>query len=455
MPICFRARPRAAQRSVDRSSLGPRSARAAALQPVPQSGLPAAGRRATHAPAPAPAHGRPGPIRCRRACRRAHPARPSAAQSARAAGASNRRFSIRRSRPLLHRQSGPRRRRARIPGLHRCPARARRAPAAHRSRRTCHPACRSASALQGAALSSGAGPRPQAAGDATYPGLRRQRKRGAVRPVHKPPARCPCTFSLALAPAVPALAEACTSAESARPGCAQVSRHCHVAERFASASPTQGVTSCAPRHANSVSAPQGRQGRLPVGAAPQGSDTGRGLIVVAACTRPAASGMRARPAAACSGSRRVAGSTQWRTRADRICKESSAPRLRASTLRTWPPRRASLACRPFAAKWNRYVVRPRPAGRAGASLRRGAAATARPGSAAPHSHAGGGGSGGGSATRGFCERRLRGASQSSGEGASAARRRISRESARRPHLWMPSNWPAAGPSRQSSCRLSA
>ena len=90
-----------------------------------------------------------------------------------------------------------------------------------------------------------------------------------------------------MAPAVPALAEACTSAESAKPEGSQVSRPCRIAGRFASASPTQAVTACTPRRASCVSAPQGRQGRLPGDMAPQGSDTGRdGLQARPALDRP-------------------------------------------------------------------------------------------------------------------------------------------------------------------------
>lgn len=187
------------------------------VPPRPTAGLwPRAGPARSASPAPAAAHGRPGPIRCRRARRRAHPARAYAEQPARAARAASRWSSIRHSGPLLRRQSGPRRRRVCIPGLRRRPVRARRAPASHRSRETRRPACRSASAPQGAAPSSCAGLRPQAAGAAAGPGPRRLRRHGTVQPVHRPPARCPCIFRSALSQPRPALAEACTSVKSAR-----------------------------------------------------------------------------------------------------------------------------------------------------------------------------------------------------------------------------------------------
>ena len=89
------------------------------------------------------------------------------------------------------------------PRTGRRPARSRRAPAAHRSREACRPACRSVRAPQVAALNGSAVLRPLTAGDAASLGPRSHRRRSAVRPVYKPPARCPCTARPALVPAAP------------------------------------------------------------------------------------------------------------------------------------------------------------------------------------------------------------------------------------------------------------
>ena len=184
------------------------------------------GRRAAHAPAPAAAHGRPGPIRCRRA--RPRHVRPGhlrrsqiGPQGRRASGfpfvvrarycdvcggaalqAASRRRSVRRSRPSLRRRSWPRRRRDCIPGLRRLPARARRAPAVHRSRETSRPSL-PVPAHRRARRRTAAracGPRPRAMRQAQ---ARAGGAGGAVRAAHKPPAKRPCTLRPALSLAAP------------------------------------------------------------------------------------------------------------------------------------------------------------------------------------------------------------------------------------------------------------
>ena len=213
MPICLRARPARsiAQRVPQFAWTVPRPRRRGA--PLRRVAFARGrGRRAAHASVPAPAHGQPGPIRCRRARRRAQSVRPSAAQSARDARrrAGGFPFVVR----ALYCAASPGSDSGEpIPGLQRRPVRARRTPAAHRSRETRRPACRSAGAPQGAARSSNAGLRPQAAGAAAGPDPHSQRRRNAVRPVHKPPARCPCTLRPPWPRPRPALEGACTSAE--------------------------------------------------------------------------------------------------------------------------------------------------------------------------------------------------------------------------------------------------
>lgn len=208
----------------------------------------------------------------------------------------------------------------------------------------------------------------------------------------------------------PALAETCTSAKSARPGCAQMLRHCHAAERLASASPAQAVMACAPRRTICVSTPQSRQERLLAAAAPQGNDTGRGELQArlqhGAGRAPrlhavTLGGANCRLSLHPTGRAKHAGPPHnilrrlpqgGRFDGGDMCGPDlrKAQRIAATGKHVphVPLRRASPVCRPCATRRNRCMARPRPAGRAGARLRE--TLRLRPGPApAPHGHASG------------------------------------------------------------------
>ena len=226
VPIRLRARPvrnatqrNAAQREPQFAGPTPRSRRGAPTR-LAKWFCPRQGRRAAHASACAGARSA-RPDQMPASPPQGASGQPSAAQPARAAGVASRRSSIRRSRPLLRRQSWPRRRRARIPGLRGAPhdpvallpsiavgkhaAQPAGAPSHHRARRR--------TTTRAYAKQPAGGLRTSR----TAPRLRGLRGSGPaaaqdVRAHSGPPWPWPC----------PALAVACTSAESARPECAVV-----------------------------------------------------------------------------------------------------------------------------------------------------------------------------------------------------------------------------------------
>ena len=163
----------ATQRNVNRSSRGPRPAHAAALQPVPQSSFARGqGRRVAHASACAGA-------------RSARPDQKPASPPQGAAGQGHRggeptvfhsSFVPSTAPPVLAAAAA-----SPHPRTARRPARSRRAPAAHRSREACRPACQSVRAPQVAALNGSAILLPLTAGDAAGPGPRSHCRRSTAR----------------------------------------------------------------------------------------------------------------------------------------------------------------------------------------------------------------------------------------------------------------------------------